>query len=373
MARRIIDPQKPVVQAAPSSPLPLAARHVPLPAFTARACLAGSRSVLSHCILCVQSKNRVVHCRTPHLDKLNKRGCAMGVASLIRLIALSCIWGGSFLFMRVGAPIFGPVLLIGLRVSLAAVFLGVVSMVLGQQLGARRHWKHFLLLGLFNSALPFLLLSRAALTLPASMLSVLNATAPVWGAVIAAVRTRTGLTAKSLAGQALGIIGVAMLVGLDATAELPETADAVLLALGAAFSYGLATNIAKAGSDAGPLANASGSMWAATLLLAPAVPFYPPYSAPNPGDLAAVAALGVICSGVAYLLYFRLIADIGAAPALTVTFLIPVFGILWGWLFLAETIGWHTLAGCGIILLGTALVTGFSPAALRMQKDGNHA
>ncbi len=297
----------------------------------------------------------------------------MDVASLLRLLLLSCIWGGSFLLMRVGAPVFGPVLLIGLRVGLAAIFLGVVLAVLGQPLDARRHWKRFLLLGLFNSALPFLLLSHAALTLPASMLSVLNATAPLWGAAIAAAKGRTRLGAACLAGLLLGITGVALLVGFDAATALPRKGGAVLLALGAAFSYGLATDIARSGSAAQPMANALGSMLAATLLLAPAMPFCPPAAAPGPGDLLAVAALGLICSGLAYMLYFRLIADIGAAPALTVTFLIPVFGILWGWLFLAESVSWQMLAGCGIILLATALVTGSAHEAPRNRKAEDHA
>lgn len=297
----------------------------------------------------------------------------MDVASLLRLLLLSCIWGGSFLLMRVGAPVFGPVLLIGLRVGLATIFLGLVSVLLRQPLDARRHWKHFLFLGLFNSALPFLLLSQAALTLPASLLSVLNATAPLWGAVIGAVRSRTRLSAACLAGLLLGITGVALLVGFDAATALPGRGGAALLALGAAFSYGLATNIARTGSHARPMANALGSMLAATLLLAPAIALCPPASAPGPGDLVAVAALGLICSGLAYLLYFRLIADIGAAPALTVTFLIPVFGILWGRLFLAEPVSWQMLAGCGTILLATALVTGAAGVPPQKQGAEDHA
>jgi drug/metabolite transporter (DMT)-like permease len=106
-------------------------------------------------------------------------------------------------------------------------------------------------------------------------------------------------------------------------------------------------------------------MWAATLLIAPAVPFFPAAQAASPAVIGSVVALGVVCSGVAYLLYFRLIDDIGAAPGLTVTFLIPVFGIIWGYLFLNETIGWHTIAGSIVVIAGTALVTGFSLERLK--------
>jgi drug/metabolite transporter (DMT)-like permease len=111
-------------------------------------------------------------------------------------------------------------------------------------------------------------------------------------------------------------------------------------------------------------ANAHGSMWAATLLIAPAVPFAPATASPTLAIGLAVLALGVLCSGIAYLLYFRLVADLGAASALTVTFLIPVFGVLWGHLFLGEAIGWNTWVGAAIVIAGTALVTGFRLGAV---------
>jgi drug/metabolite transporter (DMT)-like permease len=121
---------------------------------------------------------------------------------------------------------------------------------------------------------------------------------------------------------------------------------------------------AKAARQGDAFNNAHGSMWAATLLVLPAVPFFPAGGAATPGVLGAALALGIVCSGVAYLLYFRLIADLGPASALTVTFLIPVFGVLWGWLFLGEHVGLPTVAGSLIVIVGTALVTGFSPSAI---------
>jgi drug/metabolite transporter (DMT)-like permease len=182
--------------------------------------------------------------------------------------------------------------------------------------------------------------------------------------VIGAVWTRTALPARSLLGLALGVAGVVLLVGL-APGTLHEGAPlAILLALAASFSYGIATNYAKSAKTVEPFANAHGSMWAATLLIAPALPFAPPSAAPTLSIALAVLALGVVCSGIAYLLYFRLIADIGAASALTVTFLVPVFGVLWGHLVLGEPLGWNTLAGAAIVLVGTALVTGFSLASV---------
>ena len=288
----------------------------------------------------------------------------MTFASLVRLLALSAIWGASFLFMRMGAPVLGPTLLIGCRVLFAAVFLAIVGAVLRKPLDVRRNAWHYLVLGLFNSALPFLLFAFAARTLSASLLSILNATAPIWGAVIGAVWTRTALPAKSLLGLALGVAGVALLVGVDPSTLRDGAPLAIALGLAASFSYGIATNYAKSARKVEPFANAHGSMWAATLMIAPAVPFAPPAATPTLAVALAVLALGVVCSGIAYLLYFRLVADLGAASALTVTFLIPVFGVLWGHAILGEPVGWNTAAGALVVIVGTALVTGFSAKAL---------
>jgi drug/metabolite transporter (DMT)-like permease len=288
----------------------------------------------------------------------------MTASSLVRLLALSAIWGASFLFMRMGAPVLGPVLLIGFRVLLAALFLAVVGAVLHKPMQLRSNAAHYLVLGLFNSALPFLLFAFAARTLSASLLSILNATAPLWAAVIGAAWTRTWLPPKQLLGLAMGVSGVALLVGHDPSTLRSGAPLAIALGLAASLSYGIATNYAKSAKKVEPFANAHGSLWGATLLIAPALPFAPPPAMPTAMVGLAVLALGVLCSGIAYLLYFRLIADIGAAAALTVTFLVPVFGVLWGHMILGEPLGWNTLVGAGIVIVGTALVTGFSMAAL---------
>jgi len=287
----------------------------------------------------------------------------MTAASLARLLALSAIWGASFLFMRMGAPVLGPAWLILWRVLLAALFLAAVGAALRQPLEARRHARHYLVLGLFNSALPFLLFAFAARTVSASLLSILNATAPIWGAVIGAAWTRTRLSGRALLGLALGLAGVALLVGFDPSTLNAGAPLAIALGLAATCSYGIATNYARSAPKVAPFANAHGSMWAAALLVAPVAALSPLPAVPATPVLLAVLALGIVCSGLAYLLYFRLVADIGAASALTVTFLIPVFGVLWGHLFLGEPVGWNTLLGA-LVVVGTALVTGFQPAAL---------
>jgi drug/metabolite transporter (DMT)-like permease len=266
--------------------------------------------------------------------------------------------------MRVAVPVLGPTQLIAWRVILAALFLAGAALLQQRRLGLRAHWRHYLILGASNSALPFLLFAFAAQTLSASLLSILNATAPIFAALIASLSSRRLPAPGTAIGLVLGVAGVAVLASFDAVMLQPGASLALAAGLAASLSYGVASIYAKSVRNVDAFANAHGSMWAATLLLVPAMPFFPAHAAPGAGVAAAVVGLGVICSGVAYLLYFRLIADLGAASALTVTFLIPVFGVLWGNVFLGEHVGWYTLAGSLIVVAGTALVTGFSPRLL---------
>lgn len=293
----------------------------------------------------------------------------MSAASLIRLLSLAAVWGGSFLFMRVSVPALGPVWLIGIRVFLAAVFLTGLGLVTRKALQIKGFYKYFLIIGLFNSAVPFLLFAFAAKTLSASMLSILNAQAPLFGVILSAIVSRQLPSLKVVCGLALGVVGVGVLVGLDAAHLNGESLMAIGAAILAALCYAIASVWARhAPRTPDPLSNAHGSMWASVLLIVPAMPFF----VPQPEQVAlltpwvglSVVALGVVSSGVAYILYFKLIDDIGAAPALTVTFLIPVFGTLWGYLFLHEAVGLSTLAGGVLVLWGTALVVGFDPRGL---------
>ncbi len=292
----------------------------------------------------------------------------MPVKSLIKLLALGAIWGGSFLFMRVSAPVLGPVLLVQVRVGLAAVLLLAMALIRRKPLDWRTHWKHFLILGFFNTAFPFLLFSAGALVLPASLESVLNATVPIWGALMAAVWTRQMPSAKSLAGLGLGVIGVAILVGFNGVAMTPAVWWASAGGLLAAASYALAALYSKHARSVDAFSNAHGSMWAATLMLAPVTPFFPATAAPGLWVIVSMRCLGILCSGIAYILFFGLIDEIGAAPATTVTFLVPMFGTLWGVLLLHETPQVLSLAGAVFVLVGTALITGFNPAVLVRRK-----
>lgn len=294
----------------------------------------------------------------------------MPLPSLIRLLLLAAIWGGSFLFTRIGVPDLGAVILVEYRVGLAAVFLMAVAMFLRKSLNVKQHWRHYLVLGVFNAALPFMLFGFAALTLTASALSILNATTPIWGAVIGAAWSRQPLSGRTVLGLGLGVAGVGLIVGFDHWAAQSGAGIAIVAALLATACYGIATTYTRNATHVDSFSNAHGSMWAASLFIVPALPFTSVATTPSTGVMLAVVALGVLCTGIAFLLYFRLVRDIGGTSTLTVTFLIPVFGILWGHLFLGEAVTPSMIAGSLVVIAGTALATGFNPVALLKRKAG---
>lgn len=285
----------------------------------------------------------------------------MPLSSLAKLLALAAIWGASFLFIRIGAPVFGPGLLIELRLGLAALFLWVVCRWLGHRLDVRRDWKYFLVIGLLNAALPFLLYAYAARTLGASMLAILNSATPTFTAIVAAIWLRQRISRPNAIGLACGMLGVACVAWNGLATQGEGWWLALTAGLGAPFCYALAGGYARSLKTVpGPEDAAHGSMWAAALLAVPAAALMPAPASPTAGDWAAVSVLGFVCTGYAFLLFFRLIGEIGPTGAVSVTFLIPIFGVLWGVLFLDETVGWNTLAGGLLVLLGTALTNGVS-------------
>jgi len=275
------------------------------------------------------------------------------------MIGLAAIWGGSFLFLHLGAPVFGPAVLVELRVGIAALFLLGVCLWLGRKPRLLKNWRHFLIVGWFNSALPFMLFAFAARTLSASLLSILNSTAPIFAALLGVFWLRQPVSRSAALGLALGVAGVGTLVGGEVAARGENWWLALAAGLLAPFCYGIASAYAKKSSAAvDPIDNAHGSMWASVVLVLPFALFLPVPMTPKPLDWAAVTALGVMCTGAAYLLYFKLIEDVGPMRALSVTFLIPVFGVLWGVLFLGDSVGWNMALGGALVVLGTALANG---------------
>ncbi len=283
----------------------------------------------------------------------------MTSADVVRLVLLSAIWGGSFMLMRIASPVFGPAIVAEGRLISAAIFLFTLSRLLKRADHLLRHWRYLLTMGFFGSALPFILIGTAALSLSTAQLSVLNATASIWAYVIGLMLRDEIFSLRRLVGFALGISGVAVMFGDALFSQKEAIAIPLLCALGGAFSYGIATNYTRRAEKVAPFVNAHGSMWAASLLVIPSLWFIPAKAPATVEAVSAVILLGIICSGVAYLLYFRLLRDIGAPSTLTVTFLIPLFGTLWGALFLGEAIGLQTVLGMSVILLGTGLSTGF--------------
>ena len=283
----------------------------------------------------------------------------MNATSLAELVTLAALWGGSFLFMRMGAGEFGAVPLAALRVTGAAIFLWPLMQARGQVAALRAHWRPIFLVGVINSALPFVLYSYAALSLTAGLSSIFNAATPLFGGVVAWLWLKDRLTPARIAGLAIGFGGVLWLAW-DKASLRPGGSDwAVAGCLAATMCYGVAAAYTKKYlSGVPPLALATGSHLAAALVLAGPALLWRPATMPTPTAWLAVALLALACTGIAYVLYFRLIAHVGPANAISVTFLIPVFGVLWGWWFLGERVTLRMGAGCAVILLGTALTNG---------------
>jgi drug/metabolite transporter (DMT)-like permease len=281
------------------------------------------------------------------------------------LLALAALWGASFLFMRVAVPEFGPIVLADARVALAGVVLLGYATAVGTRPALRARWRDYLLLGSVNAALPFSLLAAAQLEIEASLAAVLNAMAPLFGALVAAVWLGERVTHAAKGGLVLGVVGVGLVVGLSPfDIDLPFVL-AVVACLGAAFAYGVGANLVRVRfTGEPPLAIAIGQQLAAAVVLLPLVPAVPVRATPGAVDVACVLALALGSTGIAYLLYFRLLRELGATGGMTVIFVVPVFGVLWGALFLDERIHLGTIVGGAAILLSVWLITRFrAPAA----------
>ena len=275
---------------------------------------------------------------------------------------LGALWGGSFLFIRIAVPALGPFLLVELRVGLAAAALFLYALAVGSMPKIRGRWRSFLVLGFLNAAVPFSLISAAEIYLTASLAAILNATTVMFTAIVAAVWMGDALTARKAIGIVLGIFGVSVLVGWD---PLPLN-GAVLLAVAAmllaSLSYALGATYAKRSfSGIPPLGMAIGQLGAAGALLLPLAVVSVPERAPSTVVTLSMLGLALLSTAVAYLIYFRLIENVGPTSTLTVTLLVPVFGLLFGVLLLDEPFGIGTLAGLGIILTSVVLITGIAP------------
>ena len=277
-----------------------------------------------------------------------------------RFIALAALWGASFLFMRIGGHEFGALPTAGLRVAVATLFL--LPILLWRGLGPQlaQHWRKVLFVGIFNSAIPFACFTYALLSISTGLSAILNASVPLFGALVAWLWLGDRPQRTRMLGLVIGFVGVSMLAW-DKASFKPDASGlssgwAVLACLLACVCYAIAASFTKRYLGGLPaLVTAAGSqLGAALFLVLPALWFWPPQT-PGAGAWMAVLALGVLCTGVAYILFFWLIENIGPARALTVTFVLPVFAVIYGLIFLGETVSLWMLLCATIIICGTAL------------------
>ncbi|MBO9536278.1 DMT family transporter [Herbaspirillum sp.] len=297
----------------------------------------------------------------------------MSPSNIAKLLLLAAIWGTSFMLMRIAAPVFGPMLTTFGRASLATLALLAFARSRGDRLQWRHNWRPYLVIGIANTALPFSLFAWSALHIPSSYMATMNSLAPVFTALFGFLLLGERLTAMRLGAFVLGLAGVAVLVGVGPVPAEAMVVFGVLAAMGAAVSYGFAATYTRMrGNGISPIAMAAGSQFAAALCLIPfALPGLPHAAAAVQAGAAgpallAVLVLGVVCTGIAYALFFQLISAEGATKAITVTFLVPMTASLWAWLLLDEPVTTGTVAGIAIVLAATATALRAKPAAPRV-------
>ncbi|MDH5256224.1 MAG: DMT family transporter [Gammaproteobacteria bacterium] len=283
----------------------------------------------------------------------------MGPTDLLQIIAMAAVWGGSFLFLRIATPDFGPVPLIAIRVAISALFLLPVLLLRpAWRAEFRQNAGKLCLLGLTNAAIPFPLFAYSTLFVTAGFASIINATAPLFAALVAGIWLRDRITAGGFLGLIVGFGGVVLLVG-----GLPDATPGALLAIGgslfAAFLYGVSASFVKRHlAGVNTWVTTIGSFGFAALLLAPLAVATWPAVTPSAASWTAVLLLAVVCTAIPNIYYFRLLLRVGPGKAMSVAFLIPVFGTLWGALVLGEKVTPAMLGGGAVVLLGTALVVG---------------
>jgi drug/metabolite transporter (DMT)-like permease len=282
---------------------------------------------------------------------------------MVDFLLLAAIWGSSFLFMRLATVEFGPFPTAALRVVIGAVFLLPLLWLRGLGPQLHRHWKPIFAMGILNSAIPFACFSFALLSITSGLSAILNATVPLFGAMVAWLWLKDRPSGARILGLAIGFVGVALLAW-DTASFKPHASGvapgwALLACLLATFCYGASASATKHYlSGVPPLVTSGGSQLGAMIVLVLPAWWHWPARAPSLQAWLSVLVLGVVCTGIAYILYFRLIENAGPARALAVTFLVPVFAIFYGVLFLGEAVtGWMLLCGA-VIVCGTALSAG---------------
>ncbi|HIO92976.1 MAG TPA: DMT family transporter [Leucothrix mucor] len=283
----------------------------------------------------------------------------MKLSDALLLILLAAIWGSSFIFMRATVADFGPVFLITLRVGVASLCLLGFLFVRQRFQEFIKHWKNLLWIGLLNSALPFCLLAYASVSLSAGVVSILNAVTPIFTAFIAHLWLKDKMTRLQFVGMVISLLGVSFLVWDKISWQL-ESWWPILAGLAATVTYGIAANSTKKYlKGVSAMTATAGSLFFATLFMLSITLFFLPDLAAIPSlSWSYAIALAVVCTAFAYVIFFRLIQNIGPSKAVSVTFLIPIFSFTWAYLLLDEVVTNRMWIATAIILFGTALVTG---------------
>lgn len=284
----------------------------------------------------------------------------MTTHDLRNLFLLAAIWGGSFLFMQLAVHDFGTWPLMLIRVGVAAIALWALVWRQKKWQSLRQYWLPIAVVGIINAAIPFTLYAYATQHLPTGTLVVINAMTPLFGALIARIWLKEDLNPSRLLGLIIGFSGIVFLVYENLFFADLDQRLAVLASIGATLSYGVAASFStKYLRKADSIAVATGSLSSATLCVLPFALWYWPTEPIHIGAWSAALTLALLCTAIAYIIFYRLVTAIGGARSVTVTFLVPPFGIMWGVLLLGENFYLHELLSTSLVLLGTLLATGF--------------
>jgi drug/metabolite transporter (DMT)-like permease len=286
------------------------------------------------------------------------------------LTVLSILWGGSFFFAKVAVGEMPPVSIVLGRVGIAAITLHILVLASGKRMpNDLRLWRDFIIMGLLNNAIPFSLIFWGQKEIASGLASILNATTPLFTVLVAHGFTREEkATPAKLLGVALGLAGVALMIGLDAASGLGAHLIAEVAVLGGALSYAFAGVFGRRFRGRPPLIVAAGQLTGSTMLILPlSLIVDRPWGLPVPSAITfgAIVGLALLCTALAYVIFFRILARAGATNLLLVTFLIPVSALLLGITFLGERLDAHHLAGMGLIGLGLAAIDGRPMRLLR--------
>ena len=285
-------------------------------------------------------------------------------------VLLGALWGASFLFMRMGAAEFGALPTAWMRVCIATLMLFPLMLWQGHLPTFKTKWRLILGFGVFNSALPFALYAFAVMHISTGLSAILNAAVPLFAALVAWLWLGDRLNRWRIAGLIIGFVGVSVLANnqtTDHSAANPDASvwgqyTAIAACLLATICYAISGSFTKKYlPNLPPLVSATGSQLGATLALTLPAFWAMPSVMPSPKAWGALMVLGVACTGIAYILYFRLVNRAGPAKALTVTFLIPVFALIYGVAFLNETVTLSMVLLGVVVVFGTALSSGIFP------------